>query len=232
MISPHRRKSKNSGKTAKKKEVKDGGKKNKDLNGKTENVMMKNLVGQHRIEGDAFQRILRHKPHRQHAPTRLVHQLPLLIATDTENWHAVHLSIIGDPSGHLTNMKQDVKHMYYDSKMHHVQSLARGFKAFGKGMETGLTGVFVDPVRSAQREGAKGFFKCIGQGLPGTVVKPVVGTDDLATKTIDEVKYATTVFDQKRRGRVSALAELAGVFLCSLRCWHRCSISFNWPRRV
>ncbi|KAK2958811.1 putative vacuolar sorting protein [Blattamonas nauphoetae] len=158
-------------------------------------------------------------------------------------------------------MKQDVKHMYYDSKdgvnrgtrdglsfnddykekrakemtkgqRHHVQSLARGFKAFGKGMETGLTGVFVDPVRSAQREGAKGFFKCIGQGLPGTVVKPVVGTDDLATKTIDEVKYATTVFDQKRRGRVSALAELAGVFLCSLRCWHRCSISFNWPRRV
>ncbi|KAK2955674.1 hypothetical protein BLNAU_9364 [Blattamonas nauphoetae] len=75
-----------------KKKEKDGGKKNKGSNEKTENVMMKNLVGQHRREGDALQRLLRHKSHRQHAPTRLVHQLPLLIAADTEHCHAVHLA--------------------------------------------------------------------------------------------------------------------------------------------
>ncbi|KAK2951005.1 putative Vacuolar protein sorting-associated protein 13C [Blattamonas nauphoetae] len=272
-----------------KKKEKDGGKKSKGFDEKTENVMMKNLIGKiSSIVGfpglvDIVSALVNIEEKEMHFSgffaTNLTASMPQLVSSIGSHFKSqliqnivmlsISLSIIGDPGGLLTNMKQDVKQMYYDPKdgvnkgtrgglsgigrgvagllkhstvgvlgsvgkatnaassmiaglsfnddykekrakemakgqRHHGQSLARGFKAFGKGIATGLTGVFVDPVRGAQRDGAKGFFKGIGQGLVGTVVKPVVGTVDLATKTIDEVKYATTVFDQKRRGRVRA----------------------------
>ncbi|KAK2942395.1 hypothetical protein BLNAU_22683 [Blattamonas nauphoetae] len=145
-----------------------------------------------RREGDALQRLLHHKPHRQ--------VCSFFFSSSSSLYMPQLVSSI--VSHFKSQLKQDVKRMYYDPKDaslisgglsgiwggvagllkhstigHHGQSLAQGFKALGKDIATGLV---------------------------GTVVKPVVGTVDHATKTIDEVKYASTIFDQKRRGRVRA----------------------------
>ena len=36
----------------------------------------------------------------------------------------------------------------------------------------GMTGIFTNPYKSAKKEGVKGFFKGIGQGLLGFVISP------------------------------------------------------------
>lgn len=39
------------------------------------------------------------------------------------------------------------------------------------------------PIESTQKEGVVGFFKGVGQGVAGLVVKPVTGVVDFASKT-------------------------------------------------
>ncbi|KAI9167841.1 Sterol 3-beta-glucosyltransferase UGT80B1 [Paramyrothecium foliicola] len=57
-----------------------------------------------------------------------------------------------------------------------VNDMKSGFKAIGKefglGFYDGVTGLFTQPWKGAQREGAGGFFKGFGKGLGGFVAKP------------------------------------------------------------
>lgn len=53
----------------------------------------------------------------------------------------------------------------------------------GRGLLSGVTGVFTKPVEGAKSGGFGGFFKGIGKGAVGLVAKPVGGAIDLVSKT-------------------------------------------------
>ncbi|KAF2122252.1 hypothetical protein BDV96DRAFT_663272 [Lophiotrema nucula] len=48
-------------------------------------------------------------------------------------------------------------------------------KSFGHGITDGIGGFFIQPIKGAQQEGAKGFAKGFGKGLGGIVCKPAAG---------------------------------------------------------
>jgi hypothetical protein len=50
-----------------------------------------------------------------------------------------------------------------------------GWRTFGEGLLTGVTGVVMDPVRGAQRGGVVGALKGLGSGVVGVFTKPVAG---------------------------------------------------------
>lgn len=58
----------------------------------------------------------------------------------------------------------------------------------GKGFFGGLTGVLMNPVRGAQREGLAGFGKGIVSGVVGVVAKPVVGILDATSQIAHGIK--------------------------------------------
>ncbi|CAN0569489.1 unnamed protein product, partial [Ectocarpus sp. 12 AP-2014] len=58
------------------------------------------------------------------------------------------------------------------------RGLVHGGKNIAGGFASGVSGVFTDPVRGAKKGGMGGFFKGVGKGLTGAVVKPVVGVTD------------------------------------------------------
>lgn len=53
----------------------------------------------------------------------------------------------------------------------------------GRGIFSGVTGVFTKPVEGARKSGIGGFFGGIGKGVVGLVTKPVGGAVDLVSKT-------------------------------------------------
>jgi len=57
----------------------------------------------------------------------------------------------------------------------------------GNGIFEGVSGVFIEPVRHARKDGFVGFAKGVGKGLTGVVLKPVAGVIDLASKTTQGV---------------------------------------------
>jgi len=56
-----------------------------------------------------------------------------------------------------------------------LQTLASGVTQVGKGFYKGLKGVVMDPIRGAQAQGVGGFFKGVGTGVVGVVVRPMAG---------------------------------------------------------
>lgn len=58
-----------------------------------------------------------------------------------------------------------------------TDSLARGLK-------DGVSGLYKNPMRGAERDGFAGFAKGVGTGVLGLVVKPVVGVTDAATDVL------------------------------------------------
>ena len=55
----------------------------------------------------------------------------------------------------------------------------------------GVTGVFSKPIKGARKEGLGGFFKGVGQGLAGVVVKPIVGVTSAAVSVVQGASNAT-----------------------------------------
>lgn len=53
---------------------------------------------------------------------------------------------------------------------------------------SGVTGVITKPVSGAKEQGVEGFFKGLGKGAVGLVVKPVAGVVDFASGSLDIVK--------------------------------------------
>eukprot|EP00903_Cladosiphon_okamuranus_P017946 g16513.t1 len=58
------------------------------------------------------------------------------------------------------------------------QGLKQGGKDIAGGFASGVSGIFSAPVTGAKKDGMGGFFKGVGKGLVGAVVKPVVGVTD------------------------------------------------------
>jgi len=56
-----------------------------------------------------------------------------------------------------------------------LQGLGKGGKAIFHGFKQGLTGIFMQPYKSAKKEGALGFFKGVAKGVAGVVISPVTG---------------------------------------------------------
>eukprot|EP00911_Craspedida_sp_UC1_P002454 UC1_evm1s1827 len=66
--------------------------------------------------------------------------------------------------------------------------LEHGGAQFAQSLYEGATGIFLQPLKGAKAEGAKGFFKGIGKGLIGVVAKPMAGIVDLTTTTVDSLR--------------------------------------------
>ncbi|EKG14389.1 hypothetical protein MPH_08378 [Macrophomina phaseolina MS6] len=65
-----------------------------------------------------------------------------------------------------------------------TSGLAAAGKGFGYGLYDGITGFFVQPVKGAKEEGAKGFVKGVVKGVGGVVCKPAAGGVGLAGHTL------------------------------------------------
>ena len=85
------------------------------------------------------------------------------------------------------------------------QTVVSGLQSFGEGIVGGVAGIFVDPVRMAQKEGALGFFKGIGTGLTGAITRPTLGVIDAASGIIAGTRKAvegdSDVHHRKRLSR-------------------------------
>jgi hypothetical protein len=53
------------------------------------------------------------------------------------------------------------------------------------GLFKGVTGIVMDPLKGAKRDGVTGFAKGVGTGILGVVAKPVAGVIDLASDTLE-----------------------------------------------
>lgn len=80
-----------------------------------------------------------------------------------------------------------------------------GLRAFGASVADGVSGVVLDPVRAAKTGGAKGFFKGLGGGLLGVVLKPTAGLLDMTTLALNDISSTTKV-----RGLYTILIALTG----------------------
>jgi len=66
--------------------------------------------------------------------------------------------------------------------------LAIGGKQFVLGFVFGISGLVTKPVQGARRDGLEGFFKGVGKGIMGLIVKPTGGVIDLVTSSLDGVR--------------------------------------------
>lgn len=64
-----------------------------------------------------------------------------------------------------------------------VKGVASGVRSIAKGVLEGATGVVLDPLRGAHRDGLSGFVKGVQTGLTGVVVKPAKGIVDALEST-------------------------------------------------
>lgn len=65
------------------------------------------------------------------------------------------------------------------------------------GIEKGITGLIIEPIKGADQGGVEGFFKGTLKGLAGLIVKPVVGVMDMTSKTAEGIKNSANFFDEK-----------------------------------
>ena len=90
---------------------------------------------------------------------------------------------------------------FHQKKPRHLaEGLWQGGKSLFGGIAGGIAGIFMDPVKEARKSGFGGFFKGIGKGLLGVVVKPVTGAVGMVTKTGEGLKNTTTLLDKKASG--------------------------------
>lgn len=70
-------------------------------------------------------------------------------------------------------------------------SVQQGFKDAGEnvlgGFTSGIGGLFKAPMQGAKKEGVGGFFKGVGRGVAGLVVKPVMGVSEGVTSLVTTV---------------------------------------------
>lgn len=85
---------------------------------------------------------------------------------------------------------------------HAGEGIMYGFRDFGIGLYKGVTGVVLEPIKGAQKEGALGLLKGVGRGMAGVVLKPVVGAVDIVTRTTEGIKNTTRYFDDKRKAPI------------------------------
>eukprot|EP01127_Copromyxa_protea_P000018 TRINITY_DN10018_c0_g1_i1.p1 TRINITY_DN10018_c0_g1~~TRINITY_DN10018_c0_g1_i1.p1 ORF type:complete len:2161 (-),score=353.61 TRINITY_DN10018_c0_g1_i1:18-6164(-) len=85
---------------------------------------------------------------------------------------------------------------------HATEGLAMGLRDFSAGVYKGVTGMVLDPTRGIQEEGTIGFFKGLGSGMAGAIVKPMVGAIDLVTRTTEGISGTATTIVNEAKVRV------------------------------
>ncbi|RKP35136.1 hypothetical protein BJ085DRAFT_22499, partial [Dimargaris cristalligena] len=85
---------------------------------------------------------------------------------------------------------------------HALYGVSQGATSFASSVASGITGVVMQPIQGAEKEGLGGFFKGVGKGLVGVVTKPMVGVFDLASHVTEGIKNTTTVFNAVDLDRV------------------------------
>ncbi|XP_067951088.1 intermembrane lipid transfer protein VPS13C-like isoform X2 [Watersipora subatra] len=74
---------------------------------------------------------------------------------------------------------------------HLAESLLLSGKTFGYAFGSGVTGVVTQPKKGAQRQGATGFFKGVGKGVIGILIKPAGGVFDSISVLLGGLRRAT-----------------------------------------
>ena len=101
-----------------------------------------------------------------------------------------------------------------------ASSAAGGAESVVRGVGEGVAGVFLQPVRGAQKGGVGGFFKGVARGVAGVVVKPVVGVLDGATQVVEGIGTAAGGGVQPRASHVTGplrFVQLPDSDECALR---------------
>jgi vacuolar protein sorting-associated protein 13A/C len=79
---------------------------------------------------------------------------------------------------------------------HALYGVAAGANAFANSMTSAFEGVASKPMEGAEKNGAAGFVKGMGQGVVGLFTKPAVGIFDFVSASTEGIRNTTTVFDQ------------------------------------
>mmetsp|Transcript_29417 Transcript_29417/g.49853 ORF Transcript_29417/g.49853 Transcript_29417/m.49853 type:complete len:654 (+) Transcript_29417:257-2218(+) len=80
------------------------------------------------------------------------------------------------------------------AKPKHIgEGLLSGAKSVGMGVFGGISGVFLDPIKGAKKEGFGGFFKGTAKGLLGVVAKPTAGVINATSQTLKSVGNTATL---------------------------------------
>jgi vacuolar protein sorting-associated protein 13A/C len=75
-----------------------------------------------------------------------------------------------------------------DAPKNIIDGAGKGLIDFGRAIGSGVVGVVKQPYKETKKSGIGGFFKGVGKGFAGLIVKPVSGTFDLISKTSEGVK--------------------------------------------
>ncbi len=94
-----------------------------------------------------------------------------------------------------------------------LQGIGTGGISLVQGFSDGVTGVFVNPYKGAEKDGLAGFARGVGTGVIGLVVKPVVGIGDAATNVLQGVKGTTETIAQSSSGQVESNASFRSMDL-------------------
>jgi hypothetical protein len=78
-----------------------------------------------------------------------------------------------------------------------MEGVGYGLKSTFTGFASGITGVFENPIKGAQREGMKGFMKGTYKGVSGLIVKPISGTLDFFSKTSEGIKNTAAASEKQ-----------------------------------
>jgi hypothetical protein len=65
--------------------------------------------------------------------------------------------------------------------------VAKGIYSLGKGVASGVGGLFLDPIKGFQKEGFTGAGKGVVKGLVGVIVKPAAGALGLVTNITEGI---------------------------------------------
>ncbi|EPX71146.1 DUF1162 domain-containing protein [Schizosaccharomyces octosporus yFS286] len=97
--------------------------------------------------------------------------------------------------------------------VHLLYGVTAGATSFYTGVRSGLSGLALQPVLGARRNGVPGFMKGLGKGMVGVTTKPLVGLFDFASSITEGARNTTTVFDERsiEKIRMSRLVHKDGV---------------------
>lgn len=85
----------------------------------------------------------------------------------SDDLNSVPQRIFDEPVHQEAASSNSVRRWAASSSHTPVDGFAKGMFAFGRSVMKGVTGVFVDPIEGAKKDGGVGFFKGLGKGMAG-----------------------------------------------------------------
>ncbi len=77
--------------------------------------------------------------------------------------------------------------------------MKNGAKSIFNGFSKGITGLFTQPAKGAEKDGLPGFLLGGLKGITGLVIKPVSGIIDATTKTAEGIKNTANFLSPNER---------------------------------